>query len=122
LATKRKGQTTRKPSYALLESHASQLQHDLWLTQIALQCVQNEQPVASETMREDSGPARYRFDLYRPESAHGGILVITFRLNGQSNSTTAHYFEQYRLMPSLARFERIACERLAIKRFARVPA
>jgi len=108
----------RKPSYATLESQATQLQHELWLTQIALQCMQNEQPDASETMREDSGPAQYRFDLYRAQAAHGGILVITFRLKGQSNSTTVHYFEEYRTMRGLTTFEKIACERLNVQRFA----
>lgn len=113
----------RRPSYDTLRVRAEQQQHELWLTQIALTCVQNETPDATETAREDFGReaiigvvSRYRFDLYRAQAAHGGILVITFMLKGQSNSTTAHYFEEYRGMPGLALFERLACERLTVAR------
>ena len=102
----------RKPSYATLNVQAATLQHELWLTQIALQCQAVENPEAVVKVKEDNGDGRYRYALYRRQSAHSGVLIITFTQKGQSPSTTAHYFEEYRALASLQTFEKIACERL----------
>lgn len=113
-----RGNTMRKPAYAVLERIHQQDQHELWLAQIALACVHNEMPEAIETVREDCGQSpepsapTYRYELYRMSAAHGGILIITFSAKGQTPSTTAHYLEEYRLR-RLSLHEQIAVERLS---------
>lgn len=108
----------RKPSYATLAEQYRQKDHDLTLHWQALSCVSNEQPDATTTVQENTDgntPAVgsfYRFDLYRADGAAGGILVVTFKCKGQRNTTTAHYFEDYRSQLSLCYFERIACGNL----------
>ena len=108
-------------SYKNLQLAYDSIDRDLTLTRIGLQCVLHEQLNAGVTVYEDEGKphipgcASYRYRLYRAAAPHGGILLITFRCHGQSPSTTAHYYEDFRHMPSLAYHEKIAMERLALK-------
>jgi hypothetical protein len=114
------GQSTDTPAAAANSVTTVDADSNLTLTRIALQCVMHERPDATERQREPDGPARYTYRLYRADSPCGGILIVTFRHPGQRPSSTAHYFEDYRSMPSLQPFERIACGRLTIARTAAV--
>ena len=106
----------RKPGYEVLEEWHRQADHDLTLTRIALQCVLHEKAdvdyIIDEQGTSKRGVPRYRYRLYRRNGPTGGIVVITFICQGQADSSTARYFEEYRTYEHLAQFEKLACERL----------
>src|SRR5436190_23400178 len=86
----------RKPSYAALAADKARIDREYTVYLIALQCVVNEHPDASTRVSEAPG-CSYVYNVYRSDNAHGGIVTITFRAPNQSPTTTARYWEDYRL-------------------------
>jgi len=96
----------RKATYAELQTRCDSLDRANGVFLVALQCVACERPDATAKAAEPAPCqyGRYRFDAYRVNRAHGGILVTTFTAPGQSPSIRAEYLEdvfaRFRELPS----------------------
>lgn len=74
---------------------AERRQKDLYRTALGAVMDAPDSQQAVECVREYKGDGRTYIRAYRLTAAHGGIVVTTYKLKGQRDSTDAAYFDDW---------------------------
>ena len=81
---------------AEVKAERDRIDHERWATQLALTCVvRHELCDYSEIVQEHNGTSRWKIAAYRLTAAHGGVLILEYRADGQRPSVTAVYFDEW---------------------------